>query len=114
MHRKLTLSFACLVFFLIGAPMGAIIRNGGLGTPVVVSIIFFITWHIISLAGEKYARGSIIPVWEGMWGSTILLIPLGIFLIVKTTNDSAMMNRETYTILIQRGVDFIKRLKRRK
>lgn len=114
MHRKLTLSFACLVFFLIGAPMGAIIRKGGLGTPVVVSIIFFITWHIISLAGEKYARGSIIPVWEGMWGSTILLIPLGIFLIVKTTNDSAMMNRETYTILIQRGVDFIKRLKRRK
>lgn len=107
MHRKLTLSFACLVFFLIGAPLGAIIRKGGLGTPVVVSIVFFITWHIISLAGEKYAHGAVIPVWEGMWLSTILLIPLGIFLVIKATNDSALMSKETYTLLIERMLSFI-------
>ena len=107
-HPKLTVSFACLVFFLIGAPLGAIIRKGGLGTPVVVSIIFFISWHIISLAGEKYARSSILPVWEGMWGSTILLIPLGIFLTFKSTMDSAMMTKETYTIFISKIVEIFK------
>lgn len=113
-HRKLTLSFACLVFFLIGAPMGAIIRKGGLGTPVVVSIIFFITWHIISLAGEKYARGGIVPVWQGMWGSTFILIPLGIFLIIKTTNDSALMTRETYSVIFHKGLEMVRRLKKKK
>ncbi len=101
-HRKLTMSFACLVFFLIGAPLGAIIRKGGLGTPVVVSIIFFISWHIISLAGEKYARGGILPVWEGMWGSSLILIPLGIFLTFKSTMDSSMMTKETYLIFFRK------------
>jgi len=113
-HRKLTISFACLVFFLIGAPLGAIIRKGGLGTPVVVSIVFFISWHIISLAGEKYARGGVLPVWEGMWGSTLILVPLGIFLTFKSTMDSAMMTKETYTIFVRKIVDFFKAKRRHK
>jgi lipopolysaccharide export system permease protein len=109
-HRKLTLSIACLIFFLIGAPLGSIIRKGGLGTPVVVSTLFFIFYHIISLAGEKYARAGILPVWLGMWGSSILLLPLGIFLTFKSTRDSAIMVGESYTILIRKILSFGRRL----
>lgn len=101
-HRKLTLSIACLIFFLIGAPLGAIIRKGGLGTPVVISTLFFIFYYIISLAGEKYARAGIFPVWFGMWGSTLFLFPLGIFLTIKSTRDSALMSGETYKLIIRK------------
>jgi len=105
-HRKLTLSLACLIFFLIGAPLGAIIRKGGLGTPVVVSTMFFIFYHIISLAGEKYARAGIMPVWLGMWGSTFILLGIGIYLSIKSTRDSAILTSETYTLLIRKFLSF--------
>jgi lipopolysaccharide export system permease protein len=108
-HRKLTLSLACLIFFLIGAPLGSIIRKGGLGTPVVVSTIFFIFYHILSLAGEKYARAGILPVWLGMWGSSILLLPLGIFLTIKSTRDSALMVGESYSLIIRKILRFGRR-----
>ena len=109
-HRKLTLSVACLIFFLIGAPLGSIIRKGGLGTPVVVSTLFFIFYHIISLAGEKYARAGILPVWVGMWGSSILLLPLGIFLTIKSARDSAIMVGETYALMLRKFLRFGRRL----
>ena len=105
-HRKLTLSLACLIFFLIGAPLGAIIRKGGLGTPVVVSTMLFICYHIISLAGEKYARAGIMPVWLGMWGSTIILLATGIYLTIKSTRDSAVMSGDTYLLLIRKFYRF--------
>jgi lipopolysaccharide export system permease protein len=105
-HRKLTLSLACLIFFLIGAPLGAIIRKGGLGTPVVVSTMFFIFYHIISLAGEKYARAGIMPVWLGMWGSTIILLGIGIYLTIKSTRDSAVLSTDTYQLLIRKILRF--------
>jgi lipopolysaccharide export system permease protein len=108
-HRKLTLSLACLIFFLIGAPLGAIIRKGGLGTPVVVSTLFFIFYHIISLAGEKYAKAGIMPVWLGMWGSTIILLGIGIYLTIKSTRDSAVMSTDTYTLLIRKFLRFGRR-----
>ena len=101
-HRKLTMPFACFVFFLIGAPLGAIIKKGGLGMPVVISLAFFISWYIISLLGEKYGRSEFIPVWLGMWGSGFLLLPLGIFLTIKSSRDSAIMNSETYLIFLRR------------
>lgn len=107
-HRKLTLSFACILFFLIGAPLGAIIRKGGLGTPMVVSIFFFITYHIVTLAGEKYARGGIVPVWEGMWGSSLILLPLGIFLTFKSTRDSALMSSEAYYFFIKKVLSIVR------
>jgi len=107
-HRKLTLSFACILFFLIGAPLGAIIRKGGLGTPVVVSIVFFITWHIITLAGEKYARSGIVPVWEGMWGSSLILLPIGILLTYKSARDAAVMSYESYYFFIKKAMKTIK------
>jgi hypothetical protein len=95
-HRKFTIAFACFVFFLIGAPLGAIIRKGGLGLPVVLSTIFFIFYYIISLFGEKVVRESILPDYQGMWFTTVLFFIIGIFLTYKATTDAAMLNLETY------------------
>lgn len=94
--RKFTLSAACFVFFFIGAPLGAIIRKGGLGMPVVISVLFFVLYYIISITFEKFAReGVFTPLW-GMWFSTLILFPIGIFLTRKATKDSSMLNIETY------------------
>jgi lipopolysaccharide export system permease protein len=95
-HRKFTLSFACLVLFFIGAPLGAIIRKGGLGLPTVVSILFFILYHIISMIGEKSSLKGAIEVSYGMWLSSIILLPLGIFLTVKATTDSPIMDMDLW------------------
>jgi lipopolysaccharide export system permease protein len=96
-HRKFTLSIACLIFFFIGAPLGAIIRKGGLGMPVVVSVLFFVIWYVISLTGEKFVRENMIPAYEGMWISSFILLPIGIFLTYKATSDSAILNLDTYS-----------------
>ena len=95
-HKKFTLSFACLVFFFIGAPLGAIIRKGGLGMPVVISVFLFIFYYIIDNIGFKMARDGIWPAWEGMWLSSAVLTPLGIFLTYKAVNDSVILNADTY------------------
>ncbi len=95
-HRKFTLSVSCLVLFSIGAPLGAIIRKGGLGLPVVMSIIFFLINHIISTIGEKFAReGDVSPIF-GMWIAIIVLAPLGVFLTYKATVDSALFDVDYY------------------
>lgn len=96
MHKKFTLSFACLIFFFIGAPLGAIIRKGGLGTPVVISILLFIFYYIIDNTGYKMAREGIWYVYQGMWLSSAVLLPLGIFLTYKAVNDSVVFNSDTY------------------
>ena len=95
-HRKFTLSFACFVLFFIGAPLGAIIRKGGLGMPVVISVVFFILYYLVSITGEKFAREEIFTAFEGMWLSSALLLPLGIFLTHKAANDSSILNIDTY------------------
>jgi len=95
-HRKYTLSLACMLFFFIGAPLGAIIRKGGLGMPVVISVLFFIIYYIISLTGEKFSRESVLSPFTGMWVSTFILVPLGAFLTYKASKDSIIMNTETY------------------
>ncbi len=95
-HQMITMSLACLVFFFIGAPLGAIIRKGGLGLPVVVSVLIFIVYYIINTAGLKLAREGSIPVWLGMWISTIVLAPLGLLFTVKSNNDSAVFNMDAY------------------
>ena len=76
--------------------MGAIIRKGGLGMPVIVSVLFFIIYYIISISGEKFVRESILYPFWGMWGSTFILIPVSIFVTYKAANDSVIMNIETY------------------
>ena len=95
-HRKLTLSFACLIFFFIGAPLGAIIRKGGLGMPVVISVIMFIFYYIIDNTGYKMARESLWSSFEGMWLSSAVLLPIGIFLTYKAVIDASILNPEQY------------------
>ena len=95
-HKKFTLSFACLVFFFIGAPLGAIIRKGGLGMPVVISVILFIFYYIIDNMGYKMARDGVWPAWQGMWLSSAVLTPMGIFLTYKAVKDSVILNADTY------------------
>ena len=102
MHKKFTLSFACLIFFFIGAPLGAIIRKGGLGTPVVVSVLLFIFYYIIDNSGYKMARDGRWEVWEGMWLSSAVLLPLGIFLTYKAVNDADVFNKDLYTNFIRK------------
>ena len=101
-HRKLTLPFACLVFFFIGAPFGAIIRKGGFGTSVVIAILFFILYYIISISGEKFAREGVMSAYIGMWLSSFILMPLGIFLTYKATTDSVILNADTYLLFFKR------------
>jgi len=101
-HRKFTLSFACLILFFIGAPLGAIIRKGGLGLPVVVSIILFVSYHVISISSEKFAREGVLTPFEGMWMSSIILLPVGIFLTYKATTDSALFDRDSYLRFFKR------------
>jgi lipopolysaccharide export system permease protein len=95
-HRKFTLSFACLLLFFIGAPLGAIIRKGGLGMPVVVSVLFFVIYYVITISGEKSAKIGEWPSWLGMWISAIVLLPIGLFLTYKAATDSVILNVETY------------------
>lgn len=95
-HEKLTLSLACLIFFFIGAPLGGIIRKGGLGMPVVVSVLIFIIYYIINNTGYKMARDGKWIVWMGMWTSTAVLAPLGAFLTYKSNNDSVVLNADAY------------------
>lgn len=97
-HKKFTWSIACFIFFFIGAPLGAIIRKGGLGMPVVVSILMFITYYMVSITGEKFAREDMWAMANGMWFSTYIFLPLGIFLTYKSANDSALLNLETYQL----------------
>ena len=86
-HRKFTLSFACLVFFFIGAPLGAIIRKGGLGMPVVISVVLFVIYYIIDNMGYKMAREGVWHVWCGIWLSTAVLFPFGVFLTYQAATD---------------------------
>ena len=95
-HNKITLSLACLIFFFIGAPLGGIIRKGGLGMPVIASVLIFIIYYIINNTGYKMARDGNWVVWMGMWTSTAVLAPLGAFLTYKSNNDSVVLNADAY------------------
>ena len=107
-HQKLTLSIACLIFFFIGAPLGAIIRKGGFGLPIVVSVLVFIIYYIISTAGMKMSREGVWEPWQGMWLSTIVILPLGIFRTYKATVDAQLFNKEAWTRVWDKVVGFFK------
>lgn len=96
-HRKLSLAFACLVLFFIGAPLGSIIRKGGFGLPVIVSVGFFIIYHTVSVTGEKMAKeGADISSFEGMWAANIFLLPIGFYLTYLATTDSVLFGTKTF------------------
>jgi lipopolysaccharide export system permease protein len=95
-QKKITFSIACFLLFFIGAPLGAIIRKGGLGMPAVISTLFFILYWIISFIGEKYAAEGHVPVWQGMWIASAVLLPIGIFLTRKATNDASLLDVDSW------------------
>jgi lipopolysaccharide export system permease protein len=95
-HRKFTLSFACVLLFLIGAPLGAIIRKGGLGMPLVIAVGFFVIFHIFSITGEKLSKTGSIKPWMGMWMATAMLLPIAFILINQARNDSQIFSKEWY------------------
>ncbi|WP_418991327.1 LptF/LptG family permease [Alistipes sp.] len=95
-HKKISLPVSIMIFFLIGAPLGAIIRKGGLGLPVVVSIIFFVIYYIISITGEKLAKEGNWDAVYGMWLSTFILTPIAVYLTYKATNDSTLLDTDWY------------------
>jgi lipopolysaccharide export system permease protein len=101
-HRKFTLSFACFALFLIGAPLGAIIRKGGLGMPLVISVLLFVAYHVISFTGEKSVRSAVTDPWKGMWMSTMIFLPVGIFLAYKAATDSNIMDAESYRHFVKK------------
>ena len=111
-HRKFTLSVACLVLFLIGAPLGSIIRKGGLGTPLVFAIIFFVVFHLFNTFGEKFVKSNSASPLMGMWLSTFVLIPIGIFLTFKAMRDSQLFNQEFYYRSFKQLQIFIAKFKR--
>jgi len=101
-HQKFTMSIACIFFFFIGAPLGAIIRKGGLGMPTIIAVILFIFYYIINTSGMKMARDGAWNMIFGMWVSTVVLTPLGCFLTYKANNDSVVFNADVYAALFKR------------
>lgn len=108
-HRKFSLSFACFIFFFIGAPLGAIIRKGGLGMPVVVSIFLFIVYYIIDMMGIRSAREAVIVPQLGAWISSLVLLPLGVILTYKSVTDSEMMSTDAYSNFFKKITSFFKK-----
>lgn len=113
-HRKFTLSFACLIFFFIGAPLGAIIRKGGLGVPVVISVVLFIVYYLIDNSGFKLAREDVWEVAPGIWLSSFCLLPLGLLFTYKAAKDSPVFNSEAYIIFWGKVKSFFNKIKNRK
>lgn len=101
-HKKFTLSIACLILFFVGAPLGAIIRKGGLGLPVVMSTLFFIAYHILTMTGERAVKAGSMNLWVGVWMASAIFLPIGIFLTLKATSDAPLFDTETYKKLFEK------------
>jgi lipopolysaccharide export system permease protein len=111
-HRKIALSLACLVLFLVGAPLGSIIRKGGLGTPLIFAIIFFMVFYFSSTMGEKFAKENTMSPLAGMWLATFVLVPIGLFLTYKAMRDSQLFNKEAYHRFTRKLGSFLSRKKK--
>ena len=109
-HKILSNALACLSMFLIGAPLGAIIKRGGLGIPVLISIVFFIIFYVISMQGEKWAKADIIEPWLGIWSANIILFPVGLIFLRQARNDARLFDADFYNVLF----DKIKKWRHRK
>jgi lipopolysaccharide export system permease protein len=101
-HEKITMSIACLVLFLIGAPLGSIIRKGGIGLPLIFAVIFFVIFFLLNNFGSKLVKEDVMQPFAGMWMATFVLLPIGIFLTYKAMNDSQLFNREFYNRLLKK------------
>ena len=96
LQKKYTLALACLIFFFIGAPLGSIIRKGGLAVPIVISVLFFVIYYVIDNTGQKLGIEGVLYAWQGVWLSSAVLFPIGVFFTYKAINDSAVFNPDAY------------------
>ena len=112
-HKKFTLSVACILLFFIGAPLGSIIRKGGLGMPIVVSILMFVTYHVFTIIGEKSVKSLVMEPWEGMWLASIIYLPLGAFFTWKATTDAPLFDAEAWQRIFSKINIFSKLLKKK-
>ncbi|MGK2862499.1 MAG: LptF/LptG family permease [Chitinophagaceae bacterium] len=110
-HRKIVLSMACLILFLIGAPLGSIIRKGGLGTPLIAAISFFMVFYFSTTVGEKFAKENTLTPFAGMWLAAFILVPIGVFLTYKAMRDSQLLNKEWYYRMAKTFKKFIYKYK---
>jgi lipopolysaccharide export system permease protein len=101
-HKMLATAFACISMFLIGAPLGAIIKRGGIGFPVIISVLFFIIYYVISIGGEKYAKTGTVDVWVGVWTANFILLPVGILFLRQAKNDARLFEADFYKVMISR------------
>lgn len=101
-HKKMALALSCLLFFFIGAPLGAIIGKGGLGMPAIVSVLIFIAYFIVDTATFKMARDGSIAIWLGTWVSPIVLLPCGAYLTIMANRDSVVFNKDAYVLFFRR------------
>ncbi len=113
-HIKFTLSFACLIFFFIGAPLGAIIRKGGIGLPIVISVLFFVIYYIIDSIGVKMSKEGLWRPFSGVWLSSMILFPIGVFLTYKATTDSPLLNADAYSVFFKKIKSFFVKNKYKK
>ena len=111
--HKLTMAFSCLVFFLIGSSLGSIIKKGGFGMPVLVSISFFIFYYVLMQLGDKYAKEGLIPVIVGVWMPNLVLLVIGLFLMRKASNDARLFENDTYNTIFSKISTIIKRLRKK-
>ncbi len=109
-HQKFSMSIAVLVLFLIGAPLGSIVRKGGIGSPVVFAVIFFVIFFLLNNFGKKFVREDVLQPVSGMWLATAVLVPIGLFLTHKALNDSNLFNKEFYYRLLRSGKKLLQRL----
>lgn len=111
-HSKFSMSLAVLVLFLIGAPLGSIVRKGGIGTPVVFAVIFFVIFFLLNNFGKKFVKEGVLEPAAGMWMATAVLVPIGLFLIFKALNDSTLFNKESYFRMYTAIKTFFQKMKK--
>lgn len=110
-HRKFSISLICLIFFLIGAPLGAIIRKGGMGMPLVVAIVLFLAFHLLNMFGEKFVKEGLLNPFTGMWLAVLILTPVSIFFTYKAMHDSQLFSKEFYYRIFNKVRDMVRPLK---
>lgn len=109
-YRKFSLSFACLVLLFVGCAMGAIVRKGGFGMPILIAVLYFVLFHVLNVTGEKLAKSLVIPPFAGMWLSSLVLMPVALFLTYKANNDSVLFRSEWYTNIFDGIKNIIQKL----
>ncbi len=114
MDLKFTQAIACVIMFLIGAPLGAIIKKGGLGLPILISVIFFVIYYVLCMAGKMWAKEGVMEVHTAMWMANVVLLPIGLFLLRQAKNDSRILETDYFAVLIDKLKQKFKNFRKKK